>query len=43
MDPATYDSQGLCDGIPLRVHRNADLEKSGAARLRDDWKKYSGG
>ncbi|KAJ3569175.1 hypothetical protein NPX13_g6171 [Xylaria arbuscula] len=42
VDPTSYDSRGLCDGIPLRVHRNSDLEKSGVARLRDDGKKYTG-
>ncbi|KAI0517898.1 fusicoccadiene synthase [Xylaria bambusicola] len=42
IDPRSYDNLGLCDGIPLRVHRNADLEEAGTIRLRDDWRKYVG-
>ncbi|KAF2970090.1 hypothetical protein GQX73_g3439 [Xylaria multiplex] len=42
IDPRSYDSQGLCDGIPLRVHRNADLAEAGIIRLRNDWRRYVG-
>lgn len=42
IDPASYDLEGLCDGIPLRVHRNADREDIGAIRAQEDWKRYVG-
>jgi hypothetical protein len=42
IDPSSYDTQGLCDGIPLRCHRNADIEEVGTIRLRSDWQKYVG-
>lgn len=42
VDPATYSTQGLCDGIPLRIHKNADLEDIGALRAQEDWRKYVG-
>ncbi|KAI1172796.1 putative geranylgeranyl diphosphate synthase [Nemania sp. FL0916] len=42
IDPLSYDSQGLCDGLSVRVHRNADLEEAGIIRLRNDWRKYVG-
>ena len=41
-DPSSYDSEGLCDGIPLRVYRNTDLEEMGNIRLHNDWRKYVG-
>ncbi len=40
VDPAAYDGQGLCDGIPLRVHRNQILEDLGYIRAQEDWRKY---
>ncbi|KAF7194703.1 Ophiobolin F synthase [Pseudocercospora fuligena] len=42
LDPSSYDSQGLCNGIPLRVHRNSDLEEAGTIRLQTDWRRYVG-
>lgn len=42
IDPLSYDNQGLCDGIPLRVHRNSDTDEAGTIRLRSDWRKYVG-
>lgn len=40
VDPSTYDLEGLCDGIPLRVNRHADLEDIGAIRAQEDWSKH---
>ncbi|KFY89752.1 hypothetical protein V500_05515 [Pseudogymnoascus sp. VKM F-4518 (FW-2643)] len=42
VDPSSYDNEGLCDGIPLRVHRNSDLEEMGTIRLRNDWNFFVG-
>ena len=42
VDPSSYDSQGLCEGIPLRVHRQPNLELKGTVRLRTDWIRYVG-
>ncbi|EJP66250.1 fusicoccadiene synthase [Beauveria bassiana ARSEF 2860] len=42
IDSSSYDSEGLSDGIPLRVHRNQDLEEMGAIRLHNDWRKFVG-
>jgi hypothetical protein len=40
VDPSSYDLEGLCDGIPLRVHNHADLEDIGAIRAQEDWRRY---
>lgn len=40
VEPSTYDLQGLCDGIPLRLHHDADLEDIGALRAQEDWRKH---
>nr|UXN86878.1 Bifunctional terpene synthase [Didymosphaeria variabile] len=42
IDPSSYDNQCLCDGIPLRCHRNSDIEEFGLMRLRNDWQKHIG-
>lgn len=42
VDPSSYETHGLCDGIPLRVHRNTDLEEAAVIRLRNDWARLVG-
>ncbi|CAJ2510072.1 Uu.00g059720.m01.CDS01 [Anthostomella pinea] len=42
VDPPAWNSQGLCDGLPLREHLNPELEVAGVNRLRDDWEKFVG-
>lgn len=42
VDTGCYDPEGLCNGIPLRVHKYADLEDIGAIRAHEDWRKYVG-
>jgi hypothetical protein len=42
VDPATYETEGLCDGISLRVHGYADLEDVGTIRAQEDWRKHIG-
>jgi hypothetical protein len=38
--PSTYDTtmDGLCENIPLRIHRNPELADRGAFRAQRDWK-----
>ena len=40
VDPSSYDLEGLCDGIPLRIHKHADFEDIGAIRAQEDWRKH---
>ena len=42
INPSAYEAEGLCDGIPLRRHRNTDREVKGAIRAQEDWKKLVG-
>ena len=42
VDPSTYDAQGLCDGIPLRKHRDKTQERTGAMRAQHDWTRLIG-
>lgn len=42
VDPSTYDTEGLCEGIPLRVHKYPDLEDIGTLRAQEDWRRSVG-
>lgn len=42
IDPSTYETEGLCDGIPLRAHLSRELEDIGTIRAQQDWNKYVG-
>lgn len=42
MDPSTYETKGLCDGIPLRMHREPSKENIGAIRAQSDWTRLVG-
>lgn len=42
LHPSCVDDAEICDGIPFRCHRNADLEEYGAICVRDDWKTLVG-
>ncbi|GAW23081.1 hypothetical protein ANO14919_126310 [Xylariales sp. No.14919] len=42
VDPSTYETQGLCDGIDLRKHVAADLEEIGTLRAQEDWRRLVG-
>ena len=42
IDPATYETQGLCDGIDLRKHEAGDLEEIGTLRAQEDWRRLVG-
>lgn len=37
-----YETNGLCDGIPLGIHRNIIDEDIGAIRAQEDWKRFVG-
>jgi hypothetical protein len=42
VDPATYETEGLCEGIPLRCHLNPELEEIETLRCQGDWREYVG-
>ena len=42
IDPSTYHAQGLCDGIPLRMHKEPFKETIGAIRAQRDWARLVG-
>lgn len=37
IDPSTYETDGLCDGYPLRLHKNDLLADLGCLRAHEDW------
>ena len=37
IDPAAYDTQGLCNGISLRMHKEHTRERAGSIRAQRDW------
>uniref|UniRef100_A0A093VXQ0 Fusicoccadiene synthase n=1 Tax=Talaromyces marneffei PM1 TaxID=1077442 RepID=A0A093VXQ0_TALMA len=39
IDPKTYETHGLCDGIELRIHKDPHGEIKGALRCQHDWAK----
>ncbi|PCG91803.1 Terpenoid synthase [Penicillium occitanis (nom. inval.)] len=39
IDPKTYETHGLCDGIELRIHKDPHGEVKGALRCQRDWAK----
>ena len=36
----TYSTDGLCDGLPVRVHGWAAAETSGTLEAQNDWKRF---
>ncbi|KAF4978237.1 hypothetical protein FZEAL_5342 [Fusarium zealandicum] len=40
VDPSAYEAEGLCDGIPLRIHQSQEPENLGAIRAQEDWRKH---
>ncbi|KAF2113823.1 isoprenoid synthase domain-containing protein [Lophiotrema nucula] len=42
VDASAYETEGLCEGIPLRIHRYAELEEIGSFRAQEDWRKHVG-
>ena len=37
VDPSTYETHGLCDGIAVRKHMNPEIENRGALQAQKDW------
>ncbi|KAK7911045.1 fusicoccadiene synthase [Apiospora marii] len=42
VDPSTYETHGLCDGIPLRCHHQPELEEIETLRCQEDWRRWVG-
>ena len=42
VDPSKYDDDGLCEGYPLRNHRDAELVDLGTLRAQEDWRRLVG-
>ncbi|KAH8126288.1 geranylgeranyl pyrophosphate synthase [Trichoderma asperelloides] len=42
LDPTSWDDEGLCQGISLRIHVAADLEDIGIFRVAEDWRRMVG-
>ncbi|KAI1189732.1 fusicoccadiene synthase [Nemania serpens] len=40
VDPSVYETRGLNEGIPLRIHKDQHLEFKGALRAQRDWTKH---
>lgn len=40
VDSSTYETEGLCEGILLRVFHNQEVEDLGAIRAQEDWRKH---
>lgn len=42
LGPSEYETEGLCDGIPVRKHVAADLEEIGTFQAQADWAHFVG-
>lgn len=42
IDPSRYETQGLCDGISLRRHKEPVKEIAGVRRAQEDWTNFVG-
>ena len=42
IDPSEYETEGLCDGIPLRIHNHSVKEDVGTIRCQKDWNRLVG-
>ena len=40
VNPSEYSTEGLCDGVPLRIHNDTIEEDVGALRCQQDWIKF---
>jgi hypothetical protein len=38
LDPSQYDTDGLCDDLPVRKHVAKDLEEVGTFKAQEDWR-----
>ncbi|EED11493.1 geranylgeranyl diphosphate synthase, putative [Talaromyces stipitatus ATCC 10500] len=42
IDPTTYETHGLCDGIDLRCHESPELEEIETLRCQENWREWVG-
>ncbi|KAL4914351.1 putative geranylgeranyl diphosphate synthase [Aspergillus aurantiobrunneus] len=42
VDPSTYETQGLCDGLPVRYHKNSEIEEIDCLRCQEHWRELVG-
>ncbi|OJJ98433.1 hypothetical protein ASPACDRAFT_31194 [Aspergillus aculeatus ATCC 16872] len=42
VDPSTYQTQGLCDGLTVRYHKNTELEEIDCLRCQEHWREQVG-
>ncbi|RAK81477.1 bifunctional terpene synthase/polyprenyl synthetase family protein [Aspergillus fijiensis CBS 313.89] len=42
VDPSTYQTQGLCDGLAVRYHKNTELEEINCLRCQEHWREQVG-
>lgn len=42
MDTSAYETEGLCDGLPLRIHNDPLKEEIGTIRAQEDWSRLVG-
>lgn len=40
IDPDAYETHGLADGVPLRMHKDTNSEFQGIARAQKDWSNH---
>jgi hypothetical protein len=40
VDHSTYETAGLCEGVPLRLHKTQQTEDLGAIRAQWDWRTH---
>lgn len=41
-EPTDYDTDGLCDGVPIRKHKGLDLDEVAIYKAQYDWGKHVG-
>ena len=39
LEPSQYETDGLCDGLPVRKHVAEDLEEVGTFQAQEDWRR----
>ncbi|KAL5338819.1 putative geranylgeranyl diphosphate synthase [Aspergillus crustosus] len=42
VDPSSFDAQGLCDGLPVRYHKDWELEEIDCLRCQEHWRERVG-
>lgn len=42
VNPSTYDTQGLCDGLKVRYHKNPEIEELDVLRCQEHWREMVG-